>query len=393
MTELKGTAEIANALTSYLQGCRCVYYRYSVEEHWRRVVQESYTDSKGNRRTRTKVESGWSQVDAGGESAPFFLQDDTGAVRIQPDGAKVEASEVFSQRSTRGDGLYYSKGPATSISDSTHERRFTEWAIPLHQPIYVIGQAREREDAVAAEIAKDAHQALFLISVRKEEQISGGLFQQQCILGILSGVLFCLYPLAIDHARPSQTVATLPIISSIAAAWLMVWVVAWSILTINALVDIKQRAAHAFTLIDIQLKRRHDLIGNLVNAVSALAQHERGLQEALVLLRHELTATPPGATGPDPVAIASQIRAIKEDYPTLTANQAFLQLTTTLSDTEQRIALARNYYNDVVEVHNTRIQVIPDSILARLLSMKPRVLFEANGFEREAVSVSFTAAS
>ena len=76
LTELKGTAESDAPLTSYLAAARCVYYSWNVSEHWRKTVRESYTDSKGRRKTRTRTKTGWSTVASGGQSISFYLKDD-----------------------------------------------------------------------------------------------------------------------------------------------------------------------------------------------------------------------------------------------------------------------------------------------------------------------------
>src|SRR3990170_2333738 len=78
LVELKGTAESERPLTSYLAEVPCVQYAWRIEEHWSRTVTETYRDAKGRTQTRTRTESGWTQVAGGGESAPFYLRDDTG---------------------------------------------------------------------------------------------------------------------------------------------------------------------------------------------------------------------------------------------------------------------------------------------------------------------------
>ncbi|WP_415910587.1 GIDE domain-containing protein [Oleiharenicola sp. Vm1] len=95
LVELKGTAEAETPLRSHLAGAACVHYHYTVEERWSRTVTETYTDSNGKPQTRTRQESGWTTVAAGGEMIPFYLQDDTGAVLIRPGGAKLEPAELF----------------------------------------------------------------------------------------------------------------------------------------------------------------------------------------------------------------------------------------------------------------------------------------------------------
>jgi len=95
LVELKGTAEAEAPLTAFFSSQRCVHYRYRVDEHWSRTVTETYTDSKGQSQTRTKRESGWTTVADGGETADFYLQDDTGAVLVRPAGAKIEPAGFY----------------------------------------------------------------------------------------------------------------------------------------------------------------------------------------------------------------------------------------------------------------------------------------------------------
>jgi len=152
LVELKGTAESESPFKSVFAEKSCVQYSWKIKEH--------YNDAEN---------SGWLTVASGGESAPFYLRDDYGIVRIDPDQAEIVDETVFSQTCKKKDPLYFSKGPSTEITNSTGKRIFTEKVIELHKPIYVVGQARERQDCVAAEIAYDEHAPLFLISTESEE--------------------------------------------------------------------------------------------------------------------------------------------------------------------------------------------------------------------------------
>ena len=174
LTELKGTAESETPFTSYLAGASCVHYSWQVLEHWSRMVTETYTDGKGHMQTRTRQESGWKTVASGGESAPFYLKDDTGVIRIVPEGASISDTILFNQTCTHTDPLYFNKGPAGEIANSDHRRQFRETGISLHAQLYIMGQARERQDAVAAEVAKDKTAPMFMISMHTEKQISTG---------------------------------------------------------------------------------------------------------------------------------------------------------------------------------------------------------------------------
>ncbi len=388
--ELKGTAESAEPLTSYLAEQPCVHYAWTVEEHWSRTVTTTETDSKGNTRTVTRHESGWTQVANGGETIPFYLQDDGGVILIQPDGAKIEPAKIFDETCNAGDPLYYGKGPATAVMNSDHRRRFVEMSIPVKADLYIVGQSRERQDIVAPEIAADEHAPMFLISTRSEEQVSSGMkwgARGWTIFGLLAAVGFTVWRDQALNLDPKNRIA---IYAATSAGYFFIGLLAWIWMVFNSLVDLRQRVRAAWSLVDIQLKRRFDLIPNLVNCVKGYRDHEAQLQTELASLRNQLMATPPGVAGPDHGAVSNVIVGIAERYPELKANESFLALQKTLSDTEQRIALARSYFNEIATHYNTRLEIVPERYVARLGAMKPQPLMEANDFERAAVTVNFS---
>lgn len=388
LVEVKGTAEAEQPLTSHLAAVSCVHYDWKVEEHWSRTVTESYTDSNGKRQTRTRRESGWKTVDSGGETIPFYLRDDHGVLLVRPEGARLEPVEVFQTTCGRGDPLYYGKGPPGAVSHSDHRRRFSEVALPLHTEVYVLGKAREREDVVAAEVAADPTAPLFLISARREEHISRGYrwkFWLLTLLGLLittAGPGFVLQEATAFRGLPPW----LPFGGG-ALAYVLAAVLMWIWTTYNNLVDLRNRVASAWSQIDVQLRRRFDLIPRLEQVVKGVRGHEREVQTELAALRSQVAATPPDEAGPDYQALGGGLRALAESYPELTANGAFLELQTQLSDTEQRIALARGYYNEIATHYNTRLEVFPEHFLARCFGMKSRQLMAVNDFERAPVAV------
>jgi hypothetical protein len=391
--ELKGTAEAARPLTSYLAGQACVHYAWTVEEHWSRMVTETYTDSKGRTQTRTRHESGWTRVGNGGETIPFYLQDDYGVILVRPDGAKIEPLTMFDETCGTGNPLYYGKGPAGAVADSDYRRRFVELGIPLKTNLYLVGQSRERADVVAPEIAADEQAPMFLISTRSEEQVSSGMkwgARGWAFFGLVAAVGFVVWRDAALNAAPGPRVG---IYLAVGAAYLCTGLLAWVWMVYNSLVDVRNRVRQAWSLVDIQLKRRADLIPNLVNCVKGYRDHEAQVQTELAALRNQLAATPPGETGPDHGAVSKQVIAIAERYPELKADDAFLSLQKTLSDTEQRIALARSYFNEIATHYNTRLEIVPERYVARLGAMKPQSLMEANDFERAAVKVDLTSAA
>jgi LemA protein len=162
----------------------------------------------------------------------------------------------------------------------------------------------------------------------------------------------------------------------------------------NGLVRLRVQCDNAWSDIDVQLKRRYDLIPNLVETVKGYAGHEKGTLEAVVQARNSAMA----AQGPAAKADAEnmltgalrQIFALSEAYPQLRAVESFTQLQNTLNSLEDTIQNARRYYNAVVRDLNTKIQVFPSNIIASMFNFKPREFFEVSApAERDAPKVSF----
>ena len=149
LNEVKGKVKSDEPLQTYLTESPTVWYKWSIQERWERI--ETYTDSKGNRRTRKS--SGWKTVDSGESFQSFFLVDDTGELSVNPSEAKVDAPSTLSLRCGPSDSMYYDKGPAGSIMNSTHRRRFTEHAIQPGDDLYVLGSAKLRDEVAAPMIA------------------------------------------------------------------------------------------------------------------------------------------------------------------------------------------------------------------------------------------------
>ncbi len=382
LAELKGTAESDKPLTSYLAGAPCVLYKWKIEEHWSRTVTS--IGAKGIPTTRH--ESGWTVIAKDEQLPPFYLKDDTGVIRIIPEGAEIQDKEIFNKTCRFSDPLYFGKGPLREIANSDHERRFVETAIPLHASLYIMGQARERQDVVAAEIAKDKKSPMFLISTRSEKQISSGLgiwFWGWIVIGLLAitGSVWLGSRLALGGQSSAGRLAiTL-------GGYLLLIALGWIWLVYNSLVNLRQRVRQGWAEVDIELKRRNDLIPNLVQVVEGYATHESQLQELAANLRGQMSATPPGAAGTDYAGCGPILRVTVENYPDLKASELFLNLQKQLSDTEQRIALARDYFNQIVTFYNTRLEIVPDTFLAKMMRLKPQTLMGAADFERAPVKV------
>src|SRR5438477_12491587 len=161
----------------------------------------------------------------------------------------------------------------------------------------------------------------------------------------------------------------------------------------NSLVQLRVRTDNAWSDIDVQLKRRHDLIPNLVETVKGYAAHEKGTFEDIAKYRSmAMQATAPA----DKAAAENQLTgalktlfAVSEAYPQLRASEEFTQLQGSLNQTEDSIQNSRRYYNAVVRDLNTRIQSFPTNILAGMFGFQQRQYFEAAATDREPVAVKF----
>ncbi len=171
-------------------------------------------------------------------------------------------------------------------------------------------------------------------------------------------------------------------------------IVLWVIGAYNGLVRLKNEFQAAWSQIDVQLKRRYDLIPNLVETVKGYAAHERGTLEAVIQARQQAIDTSGIAQKAQAENMLTgalrQLFALSENYPDLKANQNFLALQEELTSTENRIAFARQHYNDVVQQYNTRIESFPGNLIANNFHFTRQDLFElADAAQREAPKVKF----
>jgi len=161
----------------------------------------------------------------------------------------------------------------------------------------------------------------------------------------------------------------------------------------NRLVQLRVRTDSAWSDIDVQLERRHDLIPHLVETVKGYASHENATFENIARYRSQaIAATTPADRAQAENQLTGALKrllAIAENYPDLKANQEFLELTASWNQTEEAIQNARRYYNGVVRDLNTRIQSFPSNLVAGTFGFHQRQLFETAAADREPVAVKF----
>ncbi len=191
-------------------------------------------------------------------------------------------------------------------------------------------------------------------------------------------------------------------ISSIIIGVLIILAV-YAIVMYNRFVALRNRAEEAWSDIDVQLKRRYDLIPNLVETVKGYAKHERGVLEAVTQARAAATAMQIDVANVTPEQMVqfaqlqeglsgalSKLLAVAENYPDLKASANFLELQRELTDTENKIQAARRFYNSVVRDFNTALEQFPGNVIAGIFHFTKRAFFEiGDPAERDVVKVSF----
>lgn len=174
---------------------------------------------------------------------------------------------------------------------------------------------------------------------------------------------------------------------------IVVLLILWFISTYNTLVSLRNRVKDQWAQIDVQLKRRADLIPNIVETVKGYAKHEKSTLEDVIKARNTFVAasTPEEEmkSSGELTKCLSKLMMLTESYPELKSNENFLGLQNDLKDCEDKISTMRQFYNDTVMKYNNKVQTIPSNIVAGLCNFKCEAFFEATGEERNVPKVSF----
>lgn len=174
---------------------------------------------------------------------------------------------------------------------------------------------------------------------------------------------------------------------------IVVLVLFYAVSTYNSLVSLRNKVKDQWSQIEVLLKRRYDLIPNLVETIKGYAKHEKETFEAVVNARNSAVSA---KTTEEEMKAAGEVTnalgrlfALAEAYPELKANTNFMDLQTNLKETEDKISFARQFYNDIVLTYQNKIQMFPSNIIAKIFGFKDEAFFEASEEERKNVEVKF----
>lgn len=376
--EVKGRVWHPDPTLAHHSRTPCVLWVYELEE------QREHT-----RRTKDGTETyrRWHTIETHSGGRPHFeLVDDSGSVRVGLERASVDDHTLFSAdfRAEDDRGFFekmFSFGPNRTGKYRHHER-----GIAVGDDVYVVGEASLRDDVVEPQIV---HGAPFIVSTRSEDSHRGWLGFATFAL-TAAGV-----GLALAAGRTSAN-PDVGVVVAVAASTAAIVVV--SLISLyNRIQAQVQQAARAWSLIDVQLTRRHDLIPRLAAVARAASDHERVVLESVMTVRSSLTGeAPTAATVADADHEAREqttrirrLLAVIEQHPTLRADAAFRALQHEIADAEARIAGTRGFYNDAVTLVRTQRGTFPGLLVARWADRRRFALFEADGFERTVPPIRF----
>jgi LemA protein len=365
--EVKGRAWAAEPLTSRRTQSACGWWRYTLEEERVHTRTVTSTDSQGHSHTRTETYTQWHKIDEdGGTLDQLEVVDDTGSVAVALGGAHVEPRELFNDIFREEDGRGF-LAKMFDFDNRTGRYREIERGITVGDELFVVGEAL-LDDQRGVPYLADA-----LVSTRSEESRTQWLGVAVWFLVLLGvGLAAAGSAVVVSPSEPALPVAWLP---GVGAAC-FVLVVAWTVTMYNRLRLLSQAVGRATALIDVQLKRRHDLVPALARVVAAHADHEQSLLSELT----EDRSAPSDAS--TQTAELRRLLAVAEAYPELTANESFLNLQRQLADTEARIAGSRTFYNDTVTLLHNLSGRFPGLLVARFVPHAKANLEAAEGFER-----------
>jgi LemA protein len=354
-------------LVAPISGSPCVAWSWSVEDEWRR---DSLVRWRRRRRWRTVA----SQSDA----TDFDLVDGSGSIRIRIDGALIVGRRSERRLTDRSDPDLPPLAAPDHRGDATGRRRVTELIVPLEYDTTVIGTAELPSGARVPEMGWHPEDRTLLVSSVGATVHAGRSIVLANGLLLAAGAVLALAPLAIRGSEPEYGDALRasgrwgPTLLVAAAAVVAGY---WLQHVHRSLVGLRQRVARAWSLVSVEVERRHALLPGLVHAAAAAAHHQEEVLALVAGARPLRPTSTPVETDPASVAradsddgrVAGVIMAIGEHRPELRADETFERVREAMVEAENRMALARSFYNDSVTIYNDHRQGLPVAAVAGLL--------------------------
>ncbi|MDH3754515.1 MAG: LemA family protein [Acidimicrobiia bacterium] len=390
LTELVGIVTTPEPTVSPHGQKECAFWR---QEHYIEV-------SDGDDGKRWKLED-----ERTGGRRYFDLRDDSGFIRVWTRDADLQMPLVYEgtpyERPTPAtEGLDLVAARAGAVGP---RRKVKEYALDVGADVYVLGNAFLSDQSTRPEIASDpGGDEPFIVSTRGES----ALMREHRIAAMIAAIVAVAGAIAagiawsdgVGIAAGTTEWSAVSWASAIACIVLVGWIMAMlgAVIAYNGLIRLRNRAVKSWSLLDVELARRHTLLPRLIRTVRAQRQHEADLHHRVAALRAGWVDDLPDKPSDDAVGELDQpleleTRAVRdllaqvEAYPELKVNEAFLQLQRQLAETETRIALARSFYNDSVERLRERTETFPDSLLAWVFDLRLGATFTEYWDERVAI--------
>ena len=366
--EVVGRSWAAAPLTSRRSRTPTVWWAYRLEEERRHTRTVTSRDSDGNRSTRTETYRQWHIIEQEQRNLPEIdVVDESGAVTVRLEGADVVERELFEDTFTRErEGGFFSR----LVDNATGRYRETETGVALGDTLFVVGEATFDEERRIPVIAHDV-----LASTRSERShtrwLGSGVVASALVAAALTTASVALVLEPDEPATPRGWLPGLAVVGIAAVLW-------WAVSTYNRLRLVAQGVDRAWSLIDVQLRRRHDLVPALAKVVAANAAHEQEVLAGSVAAR----AADMNAEGARQTGELRRLLALAEANPQLVAQESFLSLQRAIADTEARIAGSRTFFNNSLTLLRDRQQRFPSSLVAARVPLHHRDLIDAEGFER-----------
>ncbi|MDO4628316.1 MAG: LemA family protein [Planctomycetia bacterium] len=381
LVSVQGTAETTEPSVVPITQTPCVLHTWSISEEWQRWETETYRDKDGKYKTRKVLKRGSVTLASGSFRPPhFYVKDETGIIRVIPEKVSIPSRAILYKRITeKKNPQLYNFVNAPPVPDSTGVRCFSESGIVLHDRIFVVGNALYNDNETIVEIRDDNNgNTPYIISYSEPKHSVNSCIASYVgmLFFSLSVWFFTLFSFTSELEIPSILYGGGSVIA-------VLCFLCWLYVRYLAIVDLKNKVGQALSNINVQLQRRAHLIPQLVACVQGMMAYEKSIQPLFAELRSRIIGGSASIQG-----CVSVLNCLVERYPTITSDVNFNEFQKELINTEQKIALARTYANDVIMHYNTRIERFPECLIASVIHLKKSDYIQISDIERVTPDIS-----